>query len=216
MGAPQQDPRGGYDLGSYMPTGVPGPAGMPHHDPLQQQPEWGGAHAEGGAPRDAYGGGQMGYEPTHGGALEQTYAQDEAGDYDVDEPRRGSWVLRIAGAIVVAIGLGYGLAQGYKLVADSSPSGATPVVHSDSEPAKITPADPGGKQFAHTDSKIMGRLGEGSPVARPPQRPTRMPTAPARFRRWSSVVMDRSRRHRHRARPQGTRLLPRARSPYPA
>ncbi len=171
MGAPQQDPRGGYDLGSYMPTGAPAPAGMPHHDPLQPQHEWGAAalgYAEGGAPRDAYAGGQMGYEPTHGGALEQTYAQDEAGDYDVDEPRRGSWALRIAGAIVVAIGLGYGLAQGYKMFADGSPSSAPPVVHNDAEPAKITPADPGGKQFAHTDSKIMGRLGDGSPGGQQP------------------------------------------------
>jgi cell division septation protein DedD len=171
LGSPQQDPRGGYDLGNYMPTGAPGPAGMPHHDPMQPQHEWGGAlgYAE-GAPRDAYAG-QMGYEPTHGGALEQSYAQEEAADYDVDEPRRGSWALRIAGAIVVAIGLGYGLAQGYKLVADTSPTGAPPVVHSDSAPAKITPAEPGGKQFAHADSKIMGRLGEGSPGAQESSEP---------------------------------------------
>jgi hypothetical protein len=157
MGAPQQDPRGGYDLGTYMPTGAP------------QQPEWGApaslGYAEGGALRDAYGGGQMGYEPTHAGALEQSYAQEEAGDYDVDEPRRRSWMFRILGAIVVAIGLGYGLAQGYKLVADTSPDGVPPVVRSESAPAKTTPADPGGKEFAHADSKIMGRLGEGSPGA---------------------------------------------------
>ena len=167
LAAPQQDPHGGYDLGGYMPTGAPVPAGLPHHDSLQPQHEWGAGlgYAEGGAPRDAYAGGQMGYEPTHGGALEQSYAQEEVGDYDVDEPRRGSWVLRIAGAIVVAIGLGYGLAQGYKLVAGDVPAGVPPVVHNDSEPAKITPADPGGKEFAHTDSKIMGRLGEGSPGA---------------------------------------------------
>ena len=30
------------------------------------------------------------------------------------------------------------------------------------EPAKIKPADAGGKQFAHGDSKIMGRLGDGT------------------------------------------------------
>ena len=50
---------------------------------------------------------------------------DETADYEVDEPRRGSWVLRIAGAIVVAVGLGYGLAQGYKMIL-GSPSDATP------------------------------------------------------------------------------------------
>ncbi len=41
------------------------------------------------------------------------------------------------------------------------PTGRPPVVRGDTAPSKTTPADPGGKQFAHTDSKIMGRLGEG-------------------------------------------------------
>jgi septal ring-binding cell division protein DamX len=152
MGAPQ-DP--GYELGNFLPAGAPRPGGMPD-DPLQQQPEWA-----------SYASGQMGYEPAHGGALEQSYAQDEGGDYETDEPRRGSWTLRIVGAIVVAIGLGYGLAQGYKLVADSQPDGAPPVVRGDSAPSKTKPTDPGGKQFAHTDSKIMGRLGEGTPGGEP-------------------------------------------------
>lgn len=160
--APTQDPRG-YDLGSYMPTGT-----SPAHraDPLQQQAEW-AVPPHGGygdvAHDAAYQSGQMGYEQPHAGALEQGYAQEESGDYDVDEPRRGSWLLRIAGAIVVAVGLGYGLAQGYKLVADTAPEGATPVVKGDNSPAKTKPADPGGKQFAHTDSKVMGRLGEAAP-----------------------------------------------------
>jgi SPOR domain len=169
-----QDPRG-YDLGSYMPTGAQHSGGLPlhaepvHHDPLMQQSEWGaGAHlgyGEGGVSRDPYGNGQMGYEPLHGGALEQSYAQEEIAEYEVEEPRRGSWALRIAGAIVVAIGLGYGLAQGYKLVASNKPDGAPPVVRGDSAPSKTLPADPGGKQFAHTDAKILGRLGEGSPAS---------------------------------------------------
>jgi hypothetical protein len=76
--------------------------------------------------------------------------------------------MRIAGAIVVAIGLGYGMAQGYKLIAGAEPDGATPVVRSDTEPAKTAPTDPGGKQFAHADSKVMGRLGEAGPSAAEP------------------------------------------------
>ncbi len=171
IGAPSQDPHG-YDLGGYLPASAPHPAGMPLHtepdahlDPLQA--EWAAGaqlgYSESGAPHDGYAGGQMEYEPVQGGALEQSYAQDEGADYDVDEPRRGSWALRIAGAIVVAIGLGYGLAQGYKLVAGSKPEGAPPVVRGDSAPSKTLPADPGGKQFAHADAKIMGRLGEGPP-----------------------------------------------------
>ncbi len=72
--------------------------------------------------------------------------------------------MRIAGAIVVAVGLGYGLAQGYKMILGTAPDGATPVVRGDSAPTKTKPTDPGGKQFAHTDSKVMGRLGEGTPA----------------------------------------------------
>jgi hypothetical protein len=70
--------------------------------------------------------------------------------------------MRIAGAVVVAIGLGYGLAQAYKAVLGGPPDGgATPVVSSDTTPAKEKPLDPGGKQFSHTDSKVLGRLGDG-------------------------------------------------------
>ncbi len=69
--------------------------------------------------------------------------------------------MRIAGAVVVAIGLGYGLAQAYKAVLGGpAPDGAMPVVASDATPAREKPLDPGGKQFSHTDSKVLGRLGE--------------------------------------------------------
>jgi hypothetical protein len=157
-GAPGQ---GGYDLGGYMPAGGSGHPGE-HADPLQQHPEW--AHPAHPAYGDeGYQGSPLGYDQAHTGALEQAYGHEEGGEYEVEEPRRGSWLLRIAGAIVVAIGLGYGLAQGYKLMTQNAPDGATPVIKGDSEPAKTLPTDPGGKQFAHTDSKIMGRLGEGAP-----------------------------------------------------
>lgn len=160
-GAPGQ---GGYDLGGYMPTGGPGHPGE-HVDPLQQHPEW--AHPAHPAYGDEGYQGGLGYDQAHTGALEQAYGQEEGGDYEVEEPRRGSWLLRIAGAVVVAIGLGYGLAQGYKLMTQNAPDGATPVIKGESEPAKTLPTDPGGKQFAHTDSKIMGRLGEGAPSSAP-------------------------------------------------
>jgi len=162
QGAPPQDPRG-YDLGSYMPNGLRPDAGShpgsPMHpgDPLQPQPEWVLPHGGYGDPDQAYQAG-LGYEQ-HAGALDQPYAPEESGEYEPDEPRRGSWVLRIAGAIVVAVGLGYGLAQGYKLMLGTAHDGATPVVKGDGAPAKVKPAEPGGKQFAHTDSKIMDRLG---------------------------------------------------------
>jgi len=177
--APQQDPRG-FDPAAYMPDGAQadlslrrGPVGNGAYaaDPLQQQAEW--VHAAqipygdaGLSEHQGYAGSQLGVDQLHRpGALEATHNHDEAGDYEYDEPRRGSWVLRIAGAIVVAVGLGYGLAQGYKMILGGPSDPGTPVVKGDSAPAKTVPTDPGGKQFAHADSKVMGRLGDGPPAS---------------------------------------------------
>ena len=177
--APQQDPRG-FDPAAYMPDGAQadlslrrGPVGNGAYaaDPLQQQAEW--VHAAqipygdaGLSEHQGYAGSQLGFDQPHRpGALEATHNHDEAGDYEYDEPRRGSWVLRIAGAIVVAVGLGYGLAQGYKMILGGPSDPGTPVVKGDSAPAKTVPTDPGGKQFAHADSKVMGRLGDGPPAS---------------------------------------------------
>ncbi len=97
---PQQDPLG-YDLGGYLPNGGQQHAD-PHHQP--QHGDWSQAHLgyDPAMGDDPYQGGHHGYEPAHGGALEQAYGHDEPADYDVEEPRRGSWALRIAGAVVVA------------------------------------------------------------------------------------------------------------------
>lgn len=157
---PAQGPRG-YDLGGYH------PADQTQPDPLQPDMDWAVAgHAGYGelAPADPYhqGEGHLGYDQAHTGALEQAYS-DEAGDYGADEPKRGSWLVRIAGAIVVAVGLGYGLAQGYKIVAGGSSDPSTPVVvRGEAAPTRTLPEDPGGRQFSNTDSKVMGRLGEGA------------------------------------------------------
>jgi len=127
-------------------------------DPLQQA-DWAMPAAGYGDPaldEQGYGG----YDQQHAGALEPTYNQDEAGAYEIEEPRRVSWTMRIAGAVVVAIGLGYGLAQAYKAVLGSPVDTTPPVIASDSSPAKERPLDPGGRQFSHTDSKVLGRLGD--------------------------------------------------------
>ena len=157
--APAQDPHA-YNLGGYLPNGAHPGELAPHMDPLQHG-EWALPAGEYADPSHQQAFAQHGYEQPHGGALEPTYAQEEGGEYEAEEPRRVSWTMRIAGAIVVAIGLGYGLAQAYKLVLGSAPDGATPVVQSDSTPSKEKPLDPGGKQFSHTDSKVLGRLGDG-------------------------------------------------------
>lgn len=157
---PSHDPYG-HDLGAYLPGDVPFPANSnhPQPDPLQQA-DWAISSAGYGDPalEQQY---ARGYDQQHAGALEPTYNQDEAGAYEVEEPRRRSWTMRIAGAVVVAIGLGYGLAQAYKAVLGGpAPDGAMPVVASDATPAREKPLDPGGKQFSHTDSKVLGRLGD--------------------------------------------------------
>jgi hypothetical protein len=202
--APHQDPRG-YDLGTYMPNGQPdlgAHRGAPGQgafapDPLQQQAEWVHAaqvpYGDAGMPEhQLYPGNQLGYDqPHHPGALEANHNHDEAGEYEYDEPRRGSWVLRIAGAIVVAVGLGYGLAQGYKMLLGSPSDATTPVVKGESEPVKTMPTDPGGKQFAHADSKVMGRLGDGAPASDETGSATPADTDTSGTRKVQTVVVGR-------------------------
>jgi len=151
----------GHDLdngyAAHEPT-FSAPGNQGYADPLEQA-DWAmpaAGYADPALDEQGYGH----YDQQHAGALEPTYNQDEAGAYEMEEPRRVSWTMRIAGAVVLAIGLGYGLAQAYKAVLGSPVDTAPPVIASDSSPAKERPTDPGGRQFSHTDSKVLGRLGE--------------------------------------------------------
>ncbi len=153
----------------------------------QGYPQQGYADAQGyGAP--AYGEQPYG-EPGYG---EQHYAHDqgfgpadgyaapavkqEAGaEYDAeefeyeDEPRGRGRFVKVAAALVVAIGIGGGMAWAYKAYFAGPAGGKPPVVRPAAAPAKVKPDDPGGKQFAHTDSKILGRLSDqGAKPAPPP------------------------------------------------
>jgi hypothetical protein len=76
-------------------------------------------------------------------------------------------MVMIAAALVGAIGIGGGLAYGYKTFLGSSGTDTPPIIRSQSEPSKIKPDQAGGKKFAHTDSKILGRLNDGSSAAAP-------------------------------------------------
>ncbi len=98
-------------------------------------------------------------QPQAAGSFDQTYADDEA-DYDVEPPRRG-WT-RMAAILASTVLLGGGLTYAYTALMGGSPTGAPPVVKSAEGPSKVKPSDPGGKQFAHTDSKVMGRLEGGA------------------------------------------------------
>ncbi|MFN0217459.1 MAG: SPOR domain-containing protein [Hyphomicrobium sp.] len=103
----------------------------------------------------------LGFAQAAGGELDPNYGEEEQ-DYEYEDapPRRRPTMVMAAlcGAIIV----GGGLAYGYKTILGDGPGGQPPVIKSASEPSRIKPADAGGKQFAHSDSKLMGRLGSGS------------------------------------------------------
>ncbi len=158
----QADPRS-YDLASYMP-----PANRPQTDYTAPQAansgysDWG--HANSGyaqQPQDAAH--AQGYDHSQQYAEGDGYAEDDAGGEYEQAPRRSKMML-LAATLVGAIVIGGGLTYGYQALTGGS-DGPTPVIKSATGPTKVKPSDPGGKQFAHSDSKLLGRLGDGGSSA---------------------------------------------------
>ncbi len=158
----------GYDAGGYagaqpgvapqqFPSGAPDYLTQPeyanHPDPFAVQP--GNTYPDDpNAPQGAMAGEyEQGYD-------EEAYEEE----YAVEAGSGTSRMLMIAGALVGAIVIGGGLAYGWKIISGpgGSSSGETPVVRSETSPNKIRPENPGGQQFDHANSKIMGRLGGNS------------------------------------------------------
>ncbi len=145
----QPDPRG-YDLGSYMPA-----------------PNQGYAQAEPGnyqqAPEPAHF--QPAHDPSRMGAPQQGYAESDA-DFDEmlaedeEEPRRGRRGLMIVAALVGAIGLGGAMAYTYKTLIAPSGGRAPLIKVTDFGPNKVKADGTDGKAFAHTDKKLLNRLGD--------------------------------------------------------
>ena len=173
QGQQQQDGRG-FDLGSYLPHQQPelggyrGDAGQ--HTPQQDWSHQAGyqgeaEHGHAGMTHAGMGHADMGFAQAAGGELEQGYSDEEAQEYDVEPAPRGRRPLMMIAALAGAIVVGSGMAYSYKTFFSGSSNGAPPIIKSANEPAKIKPVDGGGKQFAHTDSKIMGRLADGSGAA---------------------------------------------------
>ena len=145
-----------------------------------------------GEPAPPFGSASQGFEPqlgleAHGGFAQphgqpvydeysdQAYAQSladgkDGGEYEHDgheeyeeEPPRRGRMLYAAAALGLAIVVGGGLAFAYqKFFRSSGTQTATPVIKEKSGPSKIKPSEPGGKQFAHRDSKMMDRLSSAS------------------------------------------------------
>jgi hypothetical protein len=112
-------------------------------------------------------GAQAEFPGTGQGADGEYYADEYADDGEV-ETRRGPRAIVVVGALIAAIGLGGGLAYGYKsLTGGGSSGGKLPILRADGAPSKALPADPGGKQVAHTDKKFLNRLTEDRSSARP-------------------------------------------------
>jgi hypothetical protein len=131
----QPDPRG-YDLGGYMPAD---------------------AQAYAPAPTTQY--------PQHSQHTQHGYGDPDPDFDDMveddDEPRRGRRVLMVVAALVGAIGLGGGLAYTYKnFVLTKGNSRPAVIKTADLGPSKVKPIAPGGKEFAHTDRKLLNRLGD--------------------------------------------------------
>ncbi|HXE69212.1 MAG TPA: SPOR domain-containing protein [Hyphomicrobiaceae bacterium] len=160
---------GHYDLGSYLPTG-----GEPRGYGPAEAPPFAGS-ADGPfrhqyAPRDGY--------------SESDGEYEAMGDEEGDEPRRGRRGLVIAGALVGAIGLGGAMAYTYKTFI-ATPTRAPVVKVTDAGPSKVKPSLSGGKEFAHTDKKLLNRLDEEGASQRggaADDRANEDPNAPRRVR----------------------------------
>lgn len=122
----------------------------------QQGGQWGTDHY--GEPQLGPAAGfQGGQQPQHG-AFDQSYAEDEA-QYE-DEPRRGGW-KKIVALVACTVLVGGVLTIAYSSIMSPGDGKETPLVKGATGPSKVKPSEPGGKQFAHADSKLLGRLGEG-------------------------------------------------------
>jgi hypothetical protein len=186
-----------YDLGSYMPAqsrhgqhqagyGHPAVHGRgPQHEP--HWPDQDGLGPQGYDPH--------GYYPEGASGLPVTAQMDthDDGEYEDEEApsgkRRG---LLILVSLVGAIAVGGGLAYAYKTILGPSPKGTPPVIKADNRPTKIQPSEPGGKQFAHSDMKLMGRLESTAPSAPTSNAPLSAPADPdSGVRRVSTVTIGR-------------------------
>lgn len=117
-------------------------------DAVAQQQEFGQTYGH-----DANGNPLNAEDPNQFGALDQEYEEEEA-------PRRPRTLI-IASALVGAIVLGGGMAYGFKKYSSMSvATTAMPVVKAEKTPVKSKPADPGGREVAHTDKKFLNSLTE--------------------------------------------------------
>ena len=105
------------------------------------------------------------YQGQHG-TFDQSYADDDAMYEDEPRGRAAGW-KKAATLVACTVLLGGGLVYGVSGLFGPSGGEPPPLVKGAEGPSKVKPSEPGGKRFDHADSKIMGRLGEGSATADP-------------------------------------------------
>lgn len=176
-----QPPHGGYARadGGYYPQQEyrDDPAGVAQ-DPSAYGEQWADAgHAPGypdgnyaqanayGYPGDPYGeqvAPALGVGDQHVAVNEQYDEYDEEYEDEDDKPSGRKRMLVVVGALVGAVVIGAGLAYGYKMFGggNASVSEGPPVVRGEQTANKARPDNPGGRQFSHTDSKVMQRISQ--------------------------------------------------------
>jgi hypothetical protein len=148
-----------YDYGTPQ---APAPSfGSDYGYGTSGQGQWGGDHYGDASLDPALGtlGGYPNGPHAQHGSFDQSYAEDDV-HYE-DEPRRGGGWKKIVGLVACTVLVGGGLTVAYSSIMGPGEGKDTPLVKGASGPSKVKPSEPGGKQFAHADSKIMGRLGDG-------------------------------------------------------
>lgn len=168
--APEPPPQTGYGFDPNAPAPRYGEAPPPFGSASQGFEPQMGLDAQHGYDPNAYDmpQGQPAYRDYAGQGYDQApadgqdpaqYDQDGQEDEYEDEPPRRSKMLYAVAALAVAVVVGGGLAFAYqKFYRASGTQTATPLVKEKGGPSKVKPSDPGGKQFANRDSKMMDRL----------------------------------------------------------
>jgi hypothetical protein len=143
----------------YQPQQQWSPQDMPYQG---QQAGYAGQPLAAGQP--SYAAQQASGHPQTAGQVQAATEYDDDEYEEEEEPRRRGRGLMVVAALVGAIGLGGGLAYGYKTYLKPPSSGNIPVARADKNPAKIKPATPDGKQMAGNGSALQNGDEGGAPI----------------------------------------------------
>lgn len=154
-----------YGQQAYAEAGYPsGPPPQVYSEPTVAYPDH-ASDPNAYPPEPGFGSAEGAYAPPQHQAAdgygEGEYDPDELA-YEDDQPSgRLGWV-KMAAIAAVGVAIVGGGVYGYTTFVKPSQSGDPPLVRKAEAPSRIKPDDPGGKKFAHTDSKILGRLSDSS------------------------------------------------------